>query len=353
MNKLYISMGGWELPSFNKLFYPPKIKKGFRKLEFYSKYFDSVEVNTSFYNAQVAPHVAKNWLKDVSGNKEFVFTVKLYRGFTHTFDTTDADVRTVHEFLDVFAGEDKLGGVLMQFPYSFSYTPERWKYLTDLGKLFNEYTLFVEIRHGSWNKREIYEEFKDNNLHPVNVDLPRIRHHIQLNALAWGEAAYFRMMGRNASVWYKKKPSVERGLRAKTVERGLRAKTVERGLRAKTVERGLRPLSETGHRPVSTEEKPVSTEEKPRILETATGKWTLTSERYNYMYTEGELQRLLSLIEMVQKQTEKTFVVFHNDPDANSLINGFQLRLMTEKKRKIEVPPVLAETFPELVEKGI
>ncbi|MBF8248124.1 MAG: DUF72 domain-containing protein [Bacteroidetes bacterium] len=32
LNKVIIGMGGWELPSFNKYFYPPKRPKGFRKL---------------------------------------------------------------------------------------------------------------------------------------------------------------------------------------------------------------------------------------------------------------------------------------------------------------------------------
>jgi uncharacterized protein YecE (DUF72 family) len=40
-----IGMGGWELPPFQHVFYPAKQEKGFRKLEYFSRFFDLVEVN--------------------------------------------------------------------------------------------------------------------------------------------------------------------------------------------------------------------------------------------------------------------------------------------------------------------
>jgi len=72
-NTVHIGMGGWELPSFNKYFYPPKKPKGFRKLEFYSRYFDCVEVNSTFYNTSLSPQHSSRWLEDVSQNRNFQF----------------------------------------------------------------------------------------------------------------------------------------------------------------------------------------------------------------------------------------------------------------------------------------
>jgi Uncharacterized conserved protein len=76
------------LPSFNRVFYPAKPEKGFRKLEYFSRFFDLVEVNSTFYNTSLSAAQAQRWLTDVGENQRFVFTVKLYRGFTHTFDAT-------------------------------------------------------------------------------------------------------------------------------------------------------------------------------------------------------------------------------------------------------------------------
>ena len=71
-NKIIIGMGGWDLPAFNQFFYPPRPRKGFRKLEFYSQFFDCVEVNSTFYNTSLSPVHTKRWVDDVAQNKNFL-----------------------------------------------------------------------------------------------------------------------------------------------------------------------------------------------------------------------------------------------------------------------------------------
>jgi uncharacterized protein YecE (DUF72 family) len=283
--KVYIGMGGWELEPYNKFFYPPNPKKGFRKLEFYCQFFDSVEVNATFYNTSFTRENVKRWLDDVAANKEFMFTVKLYRGFTHTFDATLADARAVHHLLEPFVEAGKLGGLLMQFPYRFTNLPERRRYIVQLSKIFAQYRLFLEVRHNSWNNPSIYDFFKDNKLHPVNVDLPPIKRHMPLTSLTWGGVAYFRMMGRNCETWdhpwYWRPP-------------------------------------------------------QPYII----------SDRYNYLYSEREIKSLVDVITKLKAQT--AFVVFHNDPEASSLVNGFQIRHLLRNRRRVLIPDRLVYKFPLL-----
>ena len=286
-SKVYIGMGGWELEPFNRLFYPPKPVKGFRKLEYYSQFFDSVEINATFYNTSFTPVHARHWLADVSGNKNFMFTVKLFQGFTHTLNATMDDVRAVQKLLDELASAGKLGGLLMQFPYSFTNLPERRHYLKQFGKVFEPHRVFVEMRHNSWNHPVLYNFFKEHKLHLVNVDLPKIKQHIPLNTYAWNGVSYFRMMGRNASAWTK-----------------------------------------------------------PWRLE-ADGKHAV-SDRYNYLYSEKELEFLLYYIEKAKEKGNTVYVVFHNDPEANSLINGFQLRHLAENKQRVAVPRNFVSRFPAL-----
>ena len=278
--KVFVGMGGWDLPSFHKYFYPPKSKKGFRRLEYYSQFFDSVEINVTFYNTALTPDHARQWLNDVSINKDFIFTVKLFQGFTHTFTATNEDVRSVRRLLEPLAESGKLGGLLMQFPYSFVNTPERQKYLQQFSKVFYPYRIFVELRHNSWNAPSVHALLQESNLHLVNVDLPSIKQHMPLTSLAWNGAAYFRMMGRNVMAW-----------------------------------------------------------NRPEL-----------GERYNYYYDEKELGELLTRMRALREQSNSVFVVFHNDPEANSLVNGFQLRHLM-RKPPVLVPQGMIRAFPEL--KGI
>ena len=83
---IVVGMGGWDIPSFHNVFYPPEIGRGFRKLEYYARFFDLVEINATFYTTSLSHAQAQQWLEDVRGNERFLFTLKLFRGFTHTFD---------------------------------------------------------------------------------------------------------------------------------------------------------------------------------------------------------------------------------------------------------------------------
>ena len=285
MNKIYVGMGGWDLLPFNKFFYPPKPKKGFRKLEFYSQFFDTVEINATFYNTSFTPDHVKRWADDVSRNKEFIFTVKLFKGFTHTYSANRNDLLSIHRMLEAF--ESKLGGLAVQFPYSFDNTPESRKYLMQLSRVLQPHNLFLEVRHNTWNTPLMYNFFQENKLRLVNVDLPQIKNHMPFNNLAWNHTAYFRMMGRNRISW-----------------------------------------------------------NNPWRLEA--DKKHVVSDRYNYLYNEKEVDDLFQTIEQTSVVSNRTFVVFHNDPEANSLVNGFQLRHLIKNKQRVLVPKNLITAFPQL-----
>ncbi len=198
-SKVIVGLGGWEFGAFDKIFYPPKIKKGFHKLEHYSRLFDNVEINATFYSTAFAPEHSRRWLENVAANKNFIFTVKLFRGFTHTFNATNDDVRSVRNLLEPLAEAGKLGGLVMQFPHSFINTPEHRKYLQQFSRVFYPYRMFIEVRHASWNSRLVYDLLQESGLHLVNVDLPPMGEYMPFTAEASNGAAYFRMMGRNKS----------------------------------------------------------------------------------------------------------------------------------------------------------
>jgi uncharacterized protein YecE (DUF72 family) len=272
----YVGMGGWDLPPFSGVFYPPRPPRGFRKLRYYSRFFDFVEINSTFYQSTLGRERGLQWLRDVEENDRFIFTVKLFQGFTHSYRATMDDVRGVRELLDVLEGAGRLRGLLIQFPSSFVNRADARSYVARLGKAFRDHRIFLEVRHRSWNTPLVHQFCRENTMHLVNVDLPPIRQHMPLTALGWDGHAYFRMMGRNALTW--------------------------------------------GH---------------PEA-----------GERYDYLYSDGELERLAQWVDYMRRTVGTVFVVFHNDPQAQSLYNGFRLRrLLLQNARP---PEALAMRYPGL-----
>ena len=156
-------MGGWEIPSFNIGFYPPHIGRGFRKLEYYAQFFDLVEINATFYTASFSPAQAQRWIEDVQASESFLFTLKLFRGFTHTFDAAAKDALKTQYLLESLADAKRLGCLVAQFSGSFARTKEHQEYLLKLQKSFGEFGLFIELRHRSWDNADFYDFLRRKN----------------------------------------------------------------------------------------------------------------------------------------------------------------------------------------------
>ena len=155
-------------------------------LEYLARFFDTTEINTSFYGP-LKPEWAKLWCRKVAAvNKNFLFTAKLYRAFTHspisvmgptsaaTIRPTDEDEERTREGLDALAGEGWLGALLIQFPLSFKNTSLNREYLDRLLRQFIEYPRVVEVRHSSWNDAATLAGFTQKNVGFCNIDQPQI-----------------------------------------------------------------------------------------------------------------------------------------------------------------------------------
>ena len=119
-----------------------------------ARYFDMLEINTSFYG-HIKPEWGKLWCRKARlVNPGFLFTAKLNRAFTHSpiavVESTSADTiqrrrRTTSVSakagLDSIAEENMLGAVLVQFPISFKNTDRNRDYLDALLDKFSQYPL--------------------------------------------------------------------------------------------------------------------------------------------------------------------------------------------------------------------
>ena len=82
MPKFYIGTAGWSYKDWVPNFYPKKQSGGFDWLQFYSHYFNCVEVNSTYY-AYLSPRVFESWIRKVEDSDDFIFNVKLNQDFTH------------------------------------------------------------------------------------------------------------------------------------------------------------------------------------------------------------------------------------------------------------------------------
>lgn len=204
-----IGPSGWSYDDWNGLFYPTRPPRGFQPLTHLARYFNAVEVNSSFYRMPTAKMTAA-WPGRTPADFRFAF--KLPQIFTHQraeFPTPEL-VREFHTALAPVREAGKLGPVLIQFPWSFRYSPDAVDWLRRLAESFATLARFIEVRHASWARDEALETLRATGGY-CNIDQPRLRDCLPPTQLVFGRSAYVRLHGRNAAAWFAEdRPPFER-----------------------------------------------------------------------------------------------------------------------------------------------
>ena len=198
--KLWIGPSGWSYDDWAGVFYPRRKPRGFKPLTYLSRFFNAVEVNSSFYRIPSARMTAA-WPKLVP--PEFRFALKLTQTFTHQRGEFPdrRSVEAFNEALRPIGDAGLLGPLLMQFPWSFRYTSDAVDWLRRLVDAFPECDRFVEVRHASWAQPEAVETLKSVGGY-CNIDQPRLRNCLGPTEHVLGANAYVRLHGRNAKHWF-------------------------------------------------------------------------------------------------------------------------------------------------------
>lgn len=202
-----VGVAGWSYTDWAGVVYPSRRPAGFHEAAYLSQYFDTIEINTSFYQP-LRPEHCRHWISLVSGNPRFVFTAKLWQRFTHDQTGNDEDERAVRAGFDVLRDAGKLGAVLLQFPFSFHRDEQSIDYLKKLVKRFSDYPLVVEIRHASWNDRAFYSMLHERGVGFCNIDQPVIGRSMRPTETATARVAYVRLHGRRYDSWFSDDPEM-------------------------------------------------------------------------------------------------------------------------------------------------
>jgi len=227
---LFVGTSGWSYPDWEGIFYPRRKPARFDELRYLAQYFSAVELNNTFYRPPVASY-AQSWVERTRDARSFHFTLKLWQRFTHGIvppgpeGETDSpgrasrvaagagpldapyaaeEVSLFKRGIEPLARSDRLGGILLQFPWSFENSPETRDYLARLAADFREYRRFIEVRHRSWQNDQAFAFFRELGLNWTNIDQPVSRTSVAPSAVVTGDAAYVRLHGRNASAWFKR-----------------------------------------------------------------------------------------------------------------------------------------------------
>ena len=291
-SRIYVGTAGWSYKDWEGIVYPAQIKKSQHPVEYMAQYFDMLEVNTSFYG-HIKPEWGKLWCRKArAANREFLFTAKLNRAFTHSpiavTESTSAetirvgpnDERWAKAGFDSIAEEDMLGAVLAQFPISFKNTDRNRDYLDGVIEKFRQYPLVVEVRHNSWTNEGTLRYFVQQHVAFCNIDQPLLGKAITPSAQVTSAIGYLRLHGRNYDQWFDSDSS---------------------------------------------------------------------ADRYNYLYTRPELEKWKERVDAVAVKARKTFVVTNNHFEGKAAVNALQLKSMLSGDT-VRVPFSLRSHYWELGE---
>jgi uncharacterized protein YecE (DUF72 family) len=171
-SSFYSGISGLVLPIPKHQF--PEEYRDVSRLTYYATFFNSIEINSSFYRLPM-PRTVQKWSTEVP--EDFRFTFKLWKEITHQKGLAFKEEDVLRFFEIIANAGNKKGTVLIQFPPSLGKT-----YFMQLDALLrcvaqanskNEWKIAVEFRNRSWYDEDVYELLDTYNAAMVVQDIPK------------------------------------------------------------------------------------------------------------------------------------------------------------------------------------
>ena len=178
---------GWSYSSWQGPFYPKEMENR-AWLPYYSRIFNYVEIDSTFYSIP-SESMVKNWERRTPEN--FRFTAKFPKIITH-----EKKFKNVQRELELFYQrmaplKEKLIALLIQLPPSYK-LKEGLEDFSSYNFFFEgEFRYAVEIRHSSWFTDLAYNFFKNNNIAMVWSQMDRL----QTPPVVTSDFVYLRLIG--------------------------------------------------------------------------------------------------------------------------------------------------------------
>jgi uncharacterized protein YecE (DUF72 family) len=197
--RVLIGTSGYSYDDWVGPVYPPGTpKKDF--LALYAREFPVVELNFSYYQ-QPRPQAMERMMGETPPG--FLFALKAHRSMTHEIgEDWERSVAEFREGIRPLAESGRLAAVLLQFPYSFAYTPESRSRLARLCDQLPGLPLAVEFRKSDWLRETVFDGLRERGVSLVSVDEPDLPRLLRPTAEVTGSFGYARFHGRNKEAWW-------------------------------------------------------------------------------------------------------------------------------------------------------
>ncbi len=155
----YLGCSGWSYDGWKGSFYPEDLDNRYW-LSYYSKIFDFVEIDSTFYKIP-SKFIVNNWNKRTPEN--FKFAVKFPKVITHDKHLKDVE-KDIEQFYDTMEQlYDKILVFLIQLPPSLQIA-EGLDLIKNLRyQLDPSFRYAIEVRHHSWFNELFYNVLKERN----------------------------------------------------------------------------------------------------------------------------------------------------------------------------------------------
>jgi len=146
--KILIGACAWSFVDWREIFYPRDLLES-RWLEFYARYYPTVEIDSTFYAAP-GPDSVRRWL-DLTPS-HFRFSCKLPREITHQCKLRDCSAELSGFLRAVEPLAPKLHIILIQLPPSFLPKEGKVPLRSFVEQLPRDFRFAIEFRHPGWHR---------------------------------------------------------------------------------------------------------------------------------------------------------------------------------------------------------
>jgi uncharacterized protein YecE (DUF72 family) len=284
------------------VFYPKPRPADFDELAFYAQFFDFVEINTTFYG-QPRADIAAQWARRTP--PDFAFAVKLYQQFTHPAMFQ----RRIKDALSRTLGADDLPDqaieALVQANQAdidaFRRGIEPLASAGKLGPLLAQFP--ASFRNDAAARAHLSALLRAFGDYTIAVEL---RHR------SWNDTRIAEMLSAFGAAWVEiDEPQFKDSIRPPAPD--ARAPLTYRRLHGRQAKAWWR-----GNR----------------------------DERYDYLYTEGELRPIATGVE--QEVKPRRYIAFNNHPNAKAVVNALTLKRLLGQPLERALPRALVAAYPDV-----
>ena len=152
MPNIHVGCAGWAYKDWKGSFYPKSLQSS-EYLSYYSKFFDFVEINSTFYNIP-SENTINLWGEKTPD--KFRFSVKIWKDITHSKNYFNIREKINSFFKPFHSIQNKISIYLLQFPPNFRYTTVNLEKLQEILELLPvEIKYAIELRNNSWFDEKI------------------------------------------------------------------------------------------------------------------------------------------------------------------------------------------------------